>query len=1273
MHPDTPSSGGGITFTSWNVRGLGHVLKRAKVFSHLKSLSTDIVYLQETHIRPTKEKLLRCSWANQIFQSTFSSKARGVAILIRKTVPFRHVSTVSDPNGRFILVTGYIHSFHVTLLNVYGPNFDDPAFFRKIFSSLPDLSDTHLIVGGDFNCVLDSRLDRSAQSNYSSTSSMVLNDLMSSMNLVDIWRLGHPTDRDYSFFSQMHKSFSRIDYFLIDSKLISNVIASKYHNILISDHSPTSLVLDLNYKKQQFTWSLHPSLFSDASFCQYISTKISEFLESNDNSEVTDSTLWETFKVVIRGHIISFESSLKKERRKRLSEIEIELSQLELVYRTSSSPSTLQNILKLKYEYNTILSNQICDQLFKIRQKHFELGDKPHKLLAQQLRGLQASRAIHKIKSKTGDLVIDPKKINDRFREYYEELYRSKAKGNVSDWMEHLRLPKLSAAACEALNSDITTQEILDALKSFPNGKAAGPDGFGIELYKKFSMKVAPLLLRMFNHSFGVQKFPPTLYEANISLLLKEGRDEAEPSSFRPIALLNSDIKIFTKLLANRLNKYISSIIHTDQTGFVPNRYSFFNVRRLMNIMYHKYSKSSKVAALCLDAEKAFDQVEWAYMVKALEEFGFGRQFVSWITMLYAHPSSSILTNQERSLPFRLHRGTRQGCPLSPLLFAIAIEPLAISIRNHASIEPIRLGNVDHHISLYADDVVLFISQPEKSVPVLLDLIKTFGEVSGYTINWQKSEFMSLGADLNTEFLHNLPFKITNRLKYLGVVLPKDPKLIFKMNFLEKLEKLRRDIEKWRTLPLSMVGRINAIKMVSLPRFLYLFQNLPIFLARSFFKSLDSIILPFIWGFKAHRISKTHLHKPGKMGGLGLPNFLHYYWAANARALVYWQEGYNMEVSAETPPWVAIEMSDVKNSSLPALLFSTPRPPATVKMDNMIIFNCLKIWQQIRKDCRLPGTSIHAPVYRNHAFSPSLSDGSFNSWRLKGVVTLKDLYVNKKFATFAQLQNKFSLPATHFFRYLQIRNYVRQCVPNFESLPEDKRIYKLLLGPLDSRKLVSGFVNIFSERTVYATHFLKNSWEEELGMQIGDDVWREGLARIRSCSISTRHQLIQFKVMHRLHYSKTKLHRIFPTISSLCDRCKSAEGSLTHIFWTCPKLNNFWCSIFKWFSDMYSCIFEPDPMIALFGVSPSLLNHRVSMQSTIMYGMVVAKKMILKLWKSDTAPHFRIWLSELIGILHMEKVRYGMMDNLNKFSDIWEPFLAHLDKYNTELEQQGSS
>lgn len=168
-------------------------------------------------MKPTKERLLRCSWANQIFQSTFSSKARGVAILIRRTVPFRHESTVSDPNGRFVLVTGHIHATHVTLLNLYGPNFDSPAFFRQIFNLLCSLADTHVILGGDFNCVLDKHLDISTQTFKLFNDSTLLNSMLSSTNLIAVWRLCNPTGRDYSYFSQVHKSYSRIDYFIYDN------------------------------------------------------------------------------------------------------------------------------------------------------------------------------------------------------------------------------------------------------------------------------------------------------------------------------------------------------------------------------------------------------------------------------------------------------------------------------------------------------------------------------------------------------------------------------------------------------------------------------------------------------------------------------------------------------------------------------------------------------------------------------------------------------------------------------------------------------------------------------------------------------------------------------------------------------------------------------------------------------------------------------------------------------------------------------------------------
>lgn len=195
-------------------------------------------------------------------------------------------------------------------------------------------------------------------------------------------------------------------------------------------------------------------------------------------------------------------------------------------------------------------------------------------------------------------------------------------------------------------------------------------------------------MFRMFNHSISTGLLPTTLYSANISLILKKDKDETDPSSYRPIALLNCDLKVFTKILAIRLNKCISSIIHHDQTGFIPGRFSFFNVRRLMNIRYARYSKDSKISVLALDARKAFDEGEWKYILSVIREFGLGDNFTSWVEMLYARPTASVITNHDKSPTFPLHRSCRQGCPLSPLLFAIAIEPLAISIRNHPSITP---------------------------------------------------------------------------------------------------------------------------------------------------------------------------------------------------------------------------------------------------------------------------------------------------------------------------------------------------------------------------------------------------------------------------------------------------------------------------------------------------------------------------------------------------------------------------------------------------------
>uniref|UniRef100_A0A8D0CV61 exodeoxyribonuclease III n=1 Tax=Sander lucioperca TaxID=283035 RepID=A0A8D0CV61_SANLU len=149
-----------LQLISWNVKGLGSPVKRGKVFKHLKSLSADIIFLQETHIKTAMQHRLKCNWVSQIYQSSFTSHARGVAILFRKNIPFQVTSVNNDPLGRYLLVSGTINSFSLTLLNIYGPNTDEPNFFRKVFDLLPDDSDSNIIIAGDFNCYLDPSLDR---------------------------------------------------------------------------------------------------------------------------------------------------------------------------------------------------------------------------------------------------------------------------------------------------------------------------------------------------------------------------------------------------------------------------------------------------------------------------------------------------------------------------------------------------------------------------------------------------------------------------------------------------------------------------------------------------------------------------------------------------------------------------------------------------------------------------------------------------------------------------------------------------------------------------------------------------------------------------------------------------------------------------------------------------------------------------------------------------------------------------------------------------------
>lgn len=252
-------------------------------------------------------------------------------------------------------------------------------------------------------------------------------------------------------------------------------------------------------------------------------------------------------------------------------------------------------------------------------------------------------------------------------------------------------------------------------------------------------------------------------------------------------------------------------------------------------------------------------------------------------------------------------------------------------------------------------------------------------------------------------------------------------------------------------------------------------------------------------------------------------------------------------------------------ASLSSLLFTNPTSAIKSVSHSLVVRNSLKILIQIKNSYRVPNISIYTPICHNHAFTPASLDSTFTTWSAKGIKCVKDLYLDNKFASFEQLRSKYNLPHSNFFRYMQIRHFVREGIPNFEFFREGHQYLELLSLSPDSKNLITKFVD-FTSKDSTSTNGIKKAWEKEINTLLSDNIWRIALSRVHRCSVNSRHSLIQFKVIHRFHYSKFMLHKFYPSVSQMWDKCKSSEGTLLHLFWDCPAIQPLvWLSIFSFF------------------------------------------------------------------------------------------------------------
>jgi hypothetical protein len=194
--------------------------------------------------------------------------------------------------------------------------------------------------------------------------------------------------------------------------------------------------------------------------------------------------------------------------------------------------------------------------------------------------------------------------------------------------------------------------------------------------------------------------------------------------------------------------------------------HGWFNIHKSINVIQHiNISKDKNQLNVSVDAEKAINKIQHHFMIKAPRKLGIEGMYLNIVKAIFDTPIANIILNSEKLKPFPLKSGMRQGCPPSPLLFNIALEFLAREIRQEEEIKVIQIGKETVKISLFADDMILYLKDPKNSTQKHLDTINSHNKVSGYKINLQKSLAFLYTNDEQTEkeYMEKIPFTIASK------------------------------------------------------------------------------------------------------------------------------------------------------------------------------------------------------------------------------------------------------------------------------------------------------------------------------------------------------------------------------------------------------------------------------------------------------------------------------------------------------------------------------
>ena len=291
-----------------------------------------------------------------------------------------------------------------------------------------------------------------------------------------------------------------------------------------------------------------------------------------------------------------------------------------------------------------------------------------------------------------------------------------------------------------------------------------------------------------------------------------------------------------------------------------------------------EYIDEEDIAAMLIniDFEKAFDYLEWDFVEYCLKTFNFGDSLMQWIKTFYTDVECCVLNNGWTTHMFKLSKGARQGCPLSPYIFIICAELLACMIRQNEEIEGITINGNKYLISQYADDTNIFIKYSEENLRKIIDSFRTFQIMSGLKVNLDKTEIVPLGPIRQNyiQLLVNEQLKwTTDPIKCLGVIISTNRDQMIDLNYTPIINKMKTITHFWNKQYMTIFGKVVIINSFLISQFVYLMSVLPT-PPLHIVKQIDAQLYTFLWSNKTERIKRAILKNTKHFGGISMPDII---------------------------------------------------------------------------------------------------------------------------------------------------------------------------------------------------------------------------------------------------------------------------------------------------------------------------------------------------------------------------------------------------------------